>query len=60
MYIIHIIFCFRSNVGISNPSLGASLAGQTGDNSFIPAESVDLTVTDMSLSTLYLHELHHR
>lgn len=51
---------YGSHVGVSNPSLGASLVGQTGDNSFIPTESVDLTVTDMSLSTLYLHELHHR
>lgn len=55
-------FHYGSHVGVSNPSLGASLVGQgqTGDNNFVPAESVDLTVTDMSLSTLYLHELHHR
>lgn len=42
-------------------SLGASVFGSGFGSGFgtEPAEG-ELTATDMSLSTLYLHELHHR
>jgi autophagy-related protein 9 len=49
--------------GISNQSLGASVFG-SGQLEFGPCEDqyapAEVTVADMSLSTLYLHELHHR
>lgn len=50
--------------GISNQSLGASVFGS--GHSYIlgmytdPSAPTELTAADMSLSTLYLHELHHR
>ncbi|XP_018397546.1 PREDICTED: autophagy-related protein 9A [Cyphomyrmex costatus] len=57
-------FLYDLQQGISNQSLGASVFGsghsyvmETHTDPYIPTE---LTAADMSLSTLYLHELHHR
>ncbi|XP_011304017.1 autophagy-related protein 9A isoform X2 [Fopius arisanus] len=46
--------------GISNQSLGASVFGSGQELTADLSVSVELTAADMSLSTLYLHELHHR
>ncbi|KAK0076584.1 hypothetical protein PV326_010662 [Microctonus aethiopoides] len=46
--------------GISNQSLGASVFGSGHELTSDLAVPVELTAADMSLSTLYLHELHHR
>lgn len=46
--------------GLSNQSLGASVFGSGQDLSRDVTVPVELTAADMSLSTLYLHELHHR
>ncbi|KYN37882.1 Autophagy-related protein 9A [Trachymyrmex septentrionalis] len=57
-------FLYDLQQGISNQSLGASVFGsghsyvmETHTDPYAPTE---LTAADMSLSTLYLHELHHR
>ncbi|KAL0105691.1 hypothetical protein PUN28_015870 [Cardiocondyla obscurior] len=58
-------FLYDLQQGISNQSLGASVFGSGHSyvmdreytDSHVPSE---LTAADMSLSTLYLHELHHR
>jgi len=57
-------FLYDLQQGISNQSLGASVFGsghsyvmETHSDPYVPTE---LTAADMSLSTLYLHELHHR
>lgn len=51
-------FLYGLQQGISNQSLGASVFGSGHEvTTDIP---VELTAADMSLSTLYLHELHHR
>ncbi|XP_077282174.1 autophagy-related protein 9 [Temnothorax americanus] len=57
-------FLYDLQQGISNQSLGASVFGsghsyvmETHTDPYVPTE---LTAADMSLSTLYLHELHHR
>ncbi|XP_012230938.1 autophagy-related protein 9A [Linepithema humile] len=59
-------FLFDLQQGVSNQSLGASVFGSGIGTSCgmemhtdlsVPTE---LTAADMSLSTLYLHELHHR
>ncbi|EZA55900.1 Autophagy-related protein 9A [Ooceraea biroi] len=57
-------FLYDLQQGISNQSLGASVFGsghscvvEMNAEQYVPAE---LTAADMSLSTLYLHELHHR
>lgn len=57
-------FLYDLQQGISNQSLGASVFG-SGHNYVIethtdPSIPTELTAADMSLSTLYLHELHHR
>ncbi|KAL6430690.1 hypothetical protein ACFW04_006929 [Cataglyphis niger] len=57
-------FLYDLQQGISNQSLGASVFG-SGHNYIIethtdPSVPAELTAADMSLSTLYLHELHHR
>ncbi|XP_046420102.1 autophagy-related protein 9A isoform X1 [Neodiprion fabricii] len=46
--------------GLSNQSLGASVFGSGRDLSSEVTVPVELIAADMSLSTLYLHELHHR
>ena len=46
--------------GLSNQSLGASVFGSGHELSPNLSVPVELTAVDMSLSTLYLHELHHR
>lgn len=46
--------------GLSNQSLGASVFGSGHELSADFSVPVELTAADMSLSTLYLHELHHR
>lgn len=46
--------------GLSNQSLGASVFGSGQDLPPDVTVPVELTAADMSLSTLYLHELHHR
>ncbi|XP_015116924.1 autophagy-related protein 9A isoform X2 [Diachasma alloeum] len=46
--------------GISNQSLGASVFGSGQELTADLSVPVELTAADMSLSTLYLHELHHR
>lgn len=56
-------FLYDLQQGISNQSLGASVFGS--GHSYIethtdPSVPIELTAADMSLSTLYLHELHHR
>lgn len=40
-------------------SLGASVFG-SGPDVALHTEPMELTTTDMALSTLYLHEIHHR
>lgn len=57
-------FLYDLQQGISNQSLGASVFGSNTSYGMemhtdlsVPTE---LTAADMSLSTLYLHELHHR
>lgn len=45
---------------ISNQSLGASVFEPTHEVSTDLSVPTELTAADMSLSTLYLHELHHR
>lgn len=57
-------FLYDLQQGISNQSLGASVFG-SGHSYVIethtdPSVPIELTAADMSLSTLYLHELHHR
>ncbi|XP_034935607.1 autophagy-related protein 9A isoform X2 [Chelonus insularis] len=46
--------------GISNQSLGASVFGSGQEMTPDLSIPVEFTAADMSLSTLYLHELHHR
>lgn len=46
--------------GISNQSLGASVFGSGQELTSDLSVPTELTAADMSLSTLYLHELHHR
>ncbi|XP_015601194.1 autophagy-related protein 9A isoform X2 [Cephus cinctus] len=46
--------------GMSNQSLGASVFGSGHEFSNNISVPIELTAADMSLSTLYLHELHHR
>lgn len=46
--------------GLSNQSLGASVFGSGQEFPADVSVPVELTAADMSLSTLYLHELHHR
>lgn len=55
-------FLYDLQQGISNQSLGASVFGsghvmEMHTDPYVPTE---LTAADMSLSTLYLHELHHK
>lgn len=57
-------FLYDLQQSVSNQSLGASVFGsgiscgmEMHTDLSVPAE---LTAADMSLSTLYLHELHHR
>lgn len=56
-------FLYDLQQGISNQSLGASVFG-SGHSCVIDMGVQDapteMTAADMSLSTLYLHELHHR
>ncbi|XP_043275095.1 autophagy-related protein 9A isoform X2 [Venturia canescens] len=46
--------------GLSNQSLGASVFGSGHELTSDLSVPVEFTAADMSLSTLYLHELHHR
>ncbi|XP_012285874.1 autophagy-related protein 9A isoform X2 [Orussus abietinus] len=46
--------------GMSNQSLGASVFGSGHELSSDLTVPIEFTAADMSLSTLYLHELHHR
>ena len=46
--------------GLSNQSLGASVFGSGQELVSDLTAPIELTAADMSLSTLYLHELHHR
>ncbi|XP_076633465.1 autophagy-related protein 9 [Colletes latitarsis] len=50
---------FGLQQGISNQSLGASVFGSGYELSTDLSVPVEFTATDISLSTLYLHELHH-
>lgn len=52
-------FLYGLQQGISNQSLGASVFG-SGHEVSTDLAVPELTAADMSLSTLYLHELHHR
>uniref|UniRef100_A0A1B6D492 Autophagy-related protein 9 n=1 Tax=Clastoptera arizonana TaxID=38151 RepID=A0A1B6D492_9HEMI len=52
---------FSSHFGASMPSVGGTIPFQTQENSnTVPEEIAECTTADMSLSTLFLHELHHR
>ncbi|KZC08899.1 PREDICTED: autophagy-related protein 9A [Dufourea novaeangliae] len=53
-------FLYGLQQGMSNQSLGASVFGSGHELSTELSVPVELTAVDMSLSTLYLHELHHR
>lgn len=55
-------FLYDLQQGISNQSLGASVfgSGHYIETHADPSVPTELTAADMSLSTLYLHELHHR
>ncbi|KAG7212723.1 hypothetical protein KM043_012990 [Ampulex compressa] len=53
-------FLYGLQQGISNQSLGASVFGSGQELSTDLSVPIELTAVDMSLSTLYLHELHHR
>ncbi|XP_054011794.1 autophagy-related protein 9A isoform X1 [Hylaeus anthracinus] len=53
-------FLYGLQQGISNQSLGASVFGSGHELSAELTVPLELTAADMSLSTLYLHELHHR
>ncbi|XP_034184864.1 autophagy-related protein 9 isoform X2 [Osmia lignaria lignaria] len=53
-------FLYGLQQGMSNQSLGASVFGSTHEMPTDFSVPVELTAADMSLSTLYLHELHHR
>lgn len=46
--------------GISNQSLGASVFGSGQELTPDFSVPIEFTAADMSLSTLYLHELHHK
>ncbi|XP_043262853.1 autophagy-related protein 9A [Colletes gigas] len=52
-------FFFGLQQGISNQSLGASVFGSGYELSTDLSVPVEFTAADISLSTLYLHELHH-
>ncbi|KAL2711532.1 autophagy-related protein 9A isoform X1 [Vespula squamosa] len=53
-------FLYGLQQGISNQSLGASVFGSANELATDLSVPIELTAADMSLSTLYLHELHHR
>lgn len=53
-------FLYSLHQGISNQSLGASVFGSGQELTTDLSVPTELTAADMSLSTLYLHELHHR
>ncbi|XP_043514678.1 autophagy-related protein 9A isoform X2 [Frieseomelitta varia] len=53
-------FLYGLQQGISNQSLGASVFVSSHEFSTDLSVPVELIAADMSLSTLYLHELHHR
>ncbi|XP_071873693.1 autophagy-related protein 9 isoform X1 [Bombus fervidus] len=53
-------FLYGLQQGISNQSLGASVFVSSHELSTDLSVPVELIAADMSLSTLYLHELHHR
>ncbi|KAK2581383.1 hypothetical protein KPH14_005067 [Odynerus spinipes] len=53
-------FLYGLQQGMSNQSLGASVFGSGHELATDLSVPVELTAADMSLSTLYLHELHHR
>ncbi|XP_012135866.1 autophagy-related protein 9 isoform X2 [Megachile rotundata] len=53
-------FLYGLQQGMSSQSLAASMFGSCHDMAIDFSLPVELTAADMSLSTLYLHELHHR
>lgn len=53
-------FLYGLQQGISNQSLGASVFVSSHELSTDLSVPVELIAADMSLSTLYLHELHYR
>lgn len=53
-------FLYGLQQGMSNQSLGASVFVSSHELSTDLSVPVELIAADMSLSTLYLHELHHR
>lgn len=53
-------FLYGLQQGMSNQSLGASVFGSGHELSTDLSIPMEITAADMSLSTLYLHELHHR
>lgn len=53
-------FLYGLQQEISNQSLGASVFVSSHELSTDLSVPVELIAADMSLSTLYLHELHHR
>jgi hypothetical protein len=56
--VIVVILCSLQQ-GLPSNSLGASVFGPVPDVA-PETDPLEFTATDMSLSTLYLHELHHR
>nr|CAD7255835.1 unnamed protein product [Timema shepardi] len=58
--VLRVIAVYRAlHQSTRNNSLGASVFGCGGELAPDP-DTLELTAADMSLSTLYLHELHHR
>lgn len=53
-------FLYELQQGMSNQSLGASVFGSGQELPTDLSVPLELTAADISLSTLYLHELHHR
>ncbi|XP_076683763.1 autophagy-related protein 9 isoform X3 [Andrena cerasifolii] len=53
-------FLYGLQQGMSNQSLGASVFGSGQELPTDLSVPLELTAADISLSTLYLHELHHR
>jgi autophagy-related protein 9 len=56
---LNLVILFSLQQGLPTNSLGASMFGP-GPDMAPEADPLEFIATDMSLSTLYLHELHHR
>jgi autophagy-related protein 9 len=57
--LLNLVFLFSMQHGLPTNSLGVSVFGP-GPDMAPEADPLEFTAADMSLSTLYLHELHHR